>query len=39
MMHSLLAYLQMAPMEKQPAVASLLLQLDLLVCLQKGQIG
>ncbi|XP_020257811.1 putative E3 ubiquitin-protein ligase LIN-1 [Asparagus officinalis] len=30
-MHSLLVYLQMAPMEKQVAVASLLLQLDLLV--------
>lgn len=31
-MHTFLVYLQMAPMEQQPAVASLLLQLDLLVC-------
>ncbi|PKA66456.1 Putative E3 ubiquitin-protein ligase LIN-1 [Apostasia shenzhenica] len=30
-MHSFLVYLQMAPIEQQPAVASLLLQLDLLV--------
>ncbi|XAR61650.1 Ubiquitin--protein ligase [Bertholletia excelsa] len=30
-MHSLLVYLQMAPMEQQPAIATLLLQLDLLV--------
>ncbi|XP_077246554.1 putative E3 ubiquitin-protein ligase LIN-1 isoform X2 [Tasmannia lanceolata] len=30
-MHTFLVYLQMAPMEQQPAVASLLLQLDLLV--------
>ncbi|KAI4324399.1 hypothetical protein MLD38_029894 [Melastoma candidum] len=30
-MHTLLVYLQMAPMEQQPAIASLLLQLDLLV--------
>ncbi|XP_024026587.1 putative E3 ubiquitin-protein ligase LIN-1 [Morus notabilis] len=30
-MHMLLVYLQMAPMEQQPAIASLLLQLDLLV--------
>ncbi|XP_057489854.1 putative E3 ubiquitin-protein ligase LIN-1 [Actinidia eriantha] len=30
-MHTLLVYLQMAPMEQQPAVATLLLQLDLLV--------
>ncbi|KAF5204560.1 U-box domain-containing protein [Thalictrum thalictroides] len=31
-MHTFLVYLQMAPMEQQPAIASLLLQLDLLVC-------
>lgn len=31
-MHTFLVYLQMAPMEQQPATASLLLQLDLLVC-------
>lgn len=31
-MHSFLVYLQMAPMEQQPVVATLLLQLDLLVC-------
>ncbi|KAF6154834.1 hypothetical protein GIB67_033863 [Kingdonia uniflora] len=30
-MHTFLVYLQMAPMEQQPAIASLLLQLDLLV--------
>ncbi|XP_076885682.1 putative E3 ubiquitin-protein ligase LIN-1 isoform X1 [Bidens hawaiensis] len=30
-MHTLLVYLQNAPMEQQPAVASLLLQLDILV--------
>ncbi|KAL3505402.1 hypothetical protein ACH5RR_035243 [Cinchona calisaya] len=30
-MHTLLVYLQMAPMEQKPAIASLLLQLDLLV--------
>ncbi|XP_050363758.1 putative E3 ubiquitin-protein ligase LIN-1 [Argentina anserina] len=30
-MHTFLVYLQMAPMEQQPAVATLLLQLDLLV--------
>ncbi|KAF8410441.1 hypothetical protein HHK36_002970 [Tetracentron sinense] len=30
-MHALLVYLQMAPMEQQPAIATLLLQLDLLV--------
>ncbi|GAY64555.1 hypothetical protein CUMW_234440 [Citrus unshiu] len=30
-MHTFLVYLQMAPMEQQPATASLLLQLDLLV--------
>ncbi|CAK9178413.1 unnamed protein product [Ilex paraguariensis] len=30
-MHTLLVYLQMAPMEQQPAIAALLLQLDLLV--------
>ncbi|XP_058078129.1 putative E3 ubiquitin-protein ligase LIN-1 [Magnolia sinica] len=30
-MHTFLAYLQMAPMDQQPAVASLLIQLDLLV--------
>ncbi|KAL7175142.1 hypothetical protein ACSBR2_028862 [Camellia fascicularis] len=30
-MHTLLVYLQMAPMEQQPTVATLLLQLDLLV--------
>ncbi|XP_060962901.1 putative E3 ubiquitin-protein ligase LIN-1 isoform X1 [Cannabis sativa] len=30
-MHTFLVYLQMAPMENQPAIASLLLQLDLLV--------
>ncbi|OVA06309.1 WD40 repeat [Macleaya cordata] len=30
-MHTFLVYLQMAPMEQQPSVASLLLQLDLLV--------
>ncbi|KAK8948328.1 putative E3 ubiquitin-protein ligase LIN [Platanthera guangdongensis] len=30
-MHSFLVYLQMAPIEQQPSVASLLLQLDLLV--------
>ncbi|CAI9116943.1 OLC1v1018239C1 [Oldenlandia corymbosa var. corymbosa] len=30
-MHTLLVYLQMAPMEQKPATASLLLQLDLLV--------
>ncbi|KAG5543008.1 hypothetical protein RHGRI_015935 [Rhododendron griersonianum] len=30
-MHSFLVYLQMAPMEQQPVVATLLLQLDLLV--------
>ncbi|KAK3007668.1 hypothetical protein RJ639_014310 [Escallonia herrerae] len=30
-MHTLLVYLQMAPMEQQPAIACLLLQLDLLV--------
>ncbi|KAM7259568.1 hypothetical protein ACFE04_015309 [Oxalis oulophora] len=29
-MHTFLVYLQMAPMEQQPAIASLLLQLDLL---------
>ena len=32
-MHSFLIYLQMAPKDQQPLVASLLLQLDLLVCL------
>lgn len=32
-MHSFLIYLQMAPLDQQPIVASLLLQLDLLVCL------
>lgn len=31
-MHTLLVYLQMAPMEQRPVVATLLLQLDLLVC-------
>ncbi|XP_022135985.1 putative E3 ubiquitin-protein ligase LIN-1 isoform X2 [Momordica charantia] len=31
MMHTLLTHLQMAPMEQQPSIASLLLQLDLLV--------
>lgn len=31
-MHTLLVYLQMAPMEQQPIIATLLLQLDLLVC-------
>ncbi|KAM5565133.1 putative E3 ubiquitin-protein ligase LIN-1 [Rosa sericea] len=30
-MHTFLVYLQMAPMEQQPAIATLLLQLDLLV--------
>ncbi|XP_031407386.1 putative E3 ubiquitin-protein ligase LIN-1 isoform X2 [Punica granatum] len=30
-MHTLLVYLQMAPMEQQPTIAALLLQLDLLV--------
>ncbi|KAK6939336.1 WD40 repeat [Dillenia turbinata] len=30
-MHAFLVYLQMAPMEQKPAIASLLLQLDLLV--------
>ncbi|KAM0972721.1 hypothetical protein ACFX13_016402 [Malus domestica] len=30
-MHTFLVYLQMAPMEQQPTIASLLLQLDLLV--------
>ncbi|XP_024930397.3 putative E3 ubiquitin-protein ligase LIN-1 [Ziziphus jujuba] len=30
-MHTFLVYLQMAPMEQQPVIASLLLQLDLLV--------
>ncbi|XVE76340.1 hypothetical protein DITRI_Ditri12bG0164300 [Diplodiscus trichospermus] len=30
-MHTFLVYLQMAPMEHQPAIASLLLQLDLMV--------
>ncbi|XP_031283198.1 putative E3 ubiquitin-protein ligase LIN-1 [Pistacia vera] len=30
-LHTFLVYLQMAPMEQQPAIASLLLQLDLLV--------
>lgn len=30
-MHSFLVYLQMAPMEQQPVVATLLLELDLLV--------
>ncbi|XP_038714919.1 putative E3 ubiquitin-protein ligase LIN-1 isoform X2 [Tripterygium wilfordii] len=30
-MHSFLVYLQMAPMEQQPSIATLLLQLDLLV--------
>lgn len=32
-MHTLLVYLQMAPMEQQSAVATLLLQLDILVSL------
>lgn len=31
-MHTLLVYLQMAPMAQQPIIATLLLQLDLLVC-------
>lgn len=36
-MHSFLVYLQMAPMEQQPAIACLLLQLDLLVCSFQNQ--
>jgi len=31
-MHTFLVYLQMAPMRQQPSLATLLLQLDLLVC-------
>ncbi|XP_050226972.1 putative E3 ubiquitin-protein ligase LIN-1 [Mercurialis annua] len=37
-MHTFLVYLQMAPMEQQPAIAALLLQLDLLVEPQKMSI-
>ncbi|XVF55313.1 hypothetical protein PTKIN_Ptkin06aG0027300 [Pterospermum kingtungense] len=37
-MHTFLVYLQMAPMEHQPAIATLLLQLDLLVEPQKMSI-
>ncbi|KAK6115202.1 hypothetical protein DH2020_007471 [Rehmannia glutinosa] len=37
-MHTLLVYLQMSPMEQKPAIATLLLQLDLLVAPRKMSI-
>ncbi|CAI9763800.1 unnamed protein product [Fraxinus pennsylvanica] len=37
-MHALLVYLQMSPMEQKPAIATLLLQLDLLVVPRKMSI-
>ncbi|KAL3845328.1 hypothetical protein ACJIZ3_002731 [Penstemon smallii] len=37
-MHTLLVYLQMSPMEQKPAIASLLLQLDLLAAPRKASI-
>ncbi|KAL8524096.1 hypothetical protein ACS0TY_013891 [Phlomoides rotata] len=37
-MHTLLVYLQMSPMEQKPAIAALLLQLDLLVSPRKMSI-
>ncbi|KAI3464828.1 hypothetical protein Pfo_021491 [Paulownia fortunei] len=37
-MHTLLVYLQMSPMEQKPAIATLLLQLDLLIAPRKMSI-